>query len=455
MKKILAKLKNIILFISLCFFFFSYWLNYNFGRITIDQLNSVLSLEFSDVSSDTKFGFIKWVIILPVIIFSMLHAGHYFKKKWTYSDLLSSSLLFALLIVFSLKVNTDFFLMRSTTIAEQKNNFFADYKNPLIPEQKINTKSKNIIWIFVESLEKDYQDEAILNHLQKSTAFMSDLDVSPLINKFTIGGVLSAKCGAPLFLKSFFHQNSMSKSAFSNATCFDDVLRLKGYDSYFLVGHEAEFSGLEDYYLRHANVHVLDKKYFVKANIKKNSTFDTYPDEVLFMKALQILKSQELKKPYVFNLLTLDNHAPNGYPSDYCKKNYGEYIADIIKCNSDLLARFVDDLKTNGVLDDTVLVIMGDHPFMGDFPELPDDRKIFAKIYSPITSKKIVNSHPSPFDFFPAVLSAAGIETNSDQYGFGYSFYDVKKYPKPEWKVMLNLLAYQRPTNDYFKLHYK
>jgi len=137
MKKILAKLKNIILFISLCFFFFSYWLNYNFGRITIDQLNSVLSLEFSDVSSDTKFGFIKWVIILPVVIFSMLHAGHYFKKKWTYSDLLSSSLLFALLIVFSLKVNTDFFLMRSTTIAEQKNNFFADYKNPLIPEQKM------------------------------------------------------------------------------------------------------------------------------------------------------------------------------------------------------------------------------------------------------------------------------------------------------------------------------
>ena len=154
-----TKLRNIVLFISLCFFFFSYWLYYNFGRITIDQLNSVLSLEFSDVSSDTKFGFIKWVIVLPISILLIFQSGNYFKKKWVYSGLLSSVILFSLLIVFSLKVNTDLFLTRSTTIASQKNNFFTNYKNPAIPQKNVEATPKNIIWIFVESLEKATKTE--------------------------------------------------------------------------------------------------------------------------------------------------------------------------------------------------------------------------------------------------------------------------------------------------------
>ena len=455
MNKMLVKLKNLSLLLVICIFFFSFWLYYNFGKVTFEQLNSVLSLQFSSINSDIQFAFIKWVIILPLSIALVLWGGEFSQRKWPYGLLISRVLLVIGAVLFSLKVNTDFFSIQKIVQNEQKNNIFSAYKIPVLALTQNPKPTKNIIWIFVESLEKGYKNELMLSHLEKSTSFMSPMEVSPLINKYTIGAVMSAKCGAPLYLKSFINQNALSHSAFSNAICYDDVLRVNGYDSYFLVGHDATFSGLEDYYKQHANAHILDKKYFEHIKLAKNSSFDSYPDESLFANALEILKSKDLKKPYSLNILTLDNHAPTGFPSDYCKKKYGEYIADVINCNSDLLAQFVDDLKASGILDDTVLVIMGDHPFMGEFAELPDERKIFAKIYTPIKSKSIVNTRPSPFDFFPSVLSAAGFELPVTQYGFGYSFYDVETYPMIDWKSKLSQLSYQTPTESYFKLHYK
>src|SRR5450830_326869 len=217
MTKILANLRKISLFLSICFFFFSYWLYFNFGKVTLDQLNSVLNFQFWSISSDTRFGFIKWVLILPSGIATLLWGGEFFKTKWAYSGLISGILLLCGIFLFSLKVNTDFFSPKATIQDRQKSNFFSAYKTPPLTTNTNGKSPSNVIWIFVESLEKDYQDERILDRLHKATAFMNQLEVSPLINKFTIGGVLSAKCGAPLFLKSFLNQNSLSSSGFSNA----------------------------------------------------------------------------------------------------------------------------------------------------------------------------------------------------------------------------------------------
>jgi len=447
-------LKNSLLFVALFLFFLSFWLYKNFGIISPKQLNVVLRLQILSISNDVIISFIKWSILLPAIILSILNLAEYFcKKKQLIAALLCWLILPIFAIAFSMKVNFYEITKYPNKVVSTNDNIFEAYRKPkLLRHNKLN-RHLNVIWIFVESLERGYGSNKILAKLEDATQFMTPLKITPLINKYTIGGILSAKCGAPIYLPSFLNQNSLTSSAFNNAICYDDILRASNYDAFFLVGHDAKFSGLGDYYSKHASAKILDQVYFETLQTPKDNSYGTYSDEVLFQHALQILKSKELKKPYSMNILTLDNHAPNGYPSDYCKKNYGEYIADVIQCNSDLLAKFIIELKQTGVLKDTVLVIMGDHPFMSTFHELPPNRDIFAKIYTPLPGVTVKNTEPSPFDFFPSVLSAAAFHVPREQLGFGYSFFDFPGYPIKDWKQNLSKFESQDPTEAYLKLH--
>lgn len=420
-----------------------------FGKVSLSQTMTLLALDLGADTTPTDLtrSYIEWAILIPVMVTATICFSIYLKDRGKmYASLAVLCALIPGIVAFSLKVNFNYF-DRMSFPTPSGGNIFDQYRSPSIPGPP-QGKSLNVIWIFVESLEKDYKDEAIDGEIEKATDFMTPLNVSPLLNRYTVGGVMSAKCGAPIYfthvLVLHFHY-----AGFNNATCFDDVLRHYGYDAYFVVGHDASLSGFRGYYEKHAAAKIYDQRYLESRNIAKDSDFSTYPDEKVFATALDILNSTTLKKPYSLNILTLDNHAPSGYPSRACKNQYGTDIANVIRCDNHSLAEFIQRIRKLGILQDTVLVVMGDHPYMGAFGQLPEDPNIFAKIYTPIDGKKVLNNNPSPFDLFPSVLSAMGFGVQKQQYGYGYSLYDVSSYPASAWKNRLDSFASSEPTERY------
>jgi len=395
--------------------------------------------------------YIRWAIVVPAIITATICISDYLAYRGKrFSSLAALCVLIPCIIVFSLRVNFTYFNQELPS-TPGGGNIYDQYRSPSIPNP-LQGRPLNVIWVFVESLEKNYTDESINRELEHITGFMTPLNVSPLLNRYTVGGVMSAKCGAPVYFTAALVLH-FSYAGFNNATCFDDVLRHYGYDSYFVVGHDASLSGFRKYYEKHAAAKIYDKGYLESKNIPKDSDYPTYPDEKVFETALGIIKSSTLKEPYSLNILTYDNHAPSGYPSRECKSQYGTDIANVIRCDNHSLAKFIDEICQSGILRNTVLVVMGDHPYMGTFDQLPDHPNIFAKIYTPINGMKVLNNDPTPFDFFPSVLSAMGFDVLKQQYGYGYSFYDVSTYPVSEWKNWLDSFATSKPTEHYKALH--
>lgn len=446
-------LKALLIFGLSNILFTSFWMLHTFSRVSLSQTATLLALDLgaADVPGNVARSYFFWALIIPAAITACVCVSGYCETRG--KKLASLAVLCILLpaaLAFSLKVNFDFF-GQDSRLAPVADNIYDHYRPPILPASP-KGKPLNVIWIFVESLEKQYEDPAMNAELDQATSFMTPLTVSPLLNLFTVGGVMSAKCGAPIYftptLVLSFHD-----AGFNNATCFDDVLRKNGYSSYFVVGHDASLSGFRNYYEKHASAQIEDAKYMDALHFAKGGPYDTYSDEKVFETALGVLQSQGLKQPFSLNILTLDNHAPDGFPSDTCKSRYGSDMDAVIRCDNHSLAQFIQEIKQMDILQNTVLVVMGDHPFAGTFDQLSTARNIFTKIYTPLPDKKVLNVHPSPFDFFPSVLSAMGFGVGQQRYAFGYSFYDVAAYPLRDWKGRLASFPSASPTAAYKALN--
>jgi phosphoglycerol transferase len=431
----------------------SFWMIHTFGPVPLWQAEMLISADLIAGAVPVVLNklFVGSVIVVPVVVTLVLVVARSLEERGKqFLSLATLSLVSVIAIIFILEFNFLLFDDARHETHTFASNIFDKYSAP--PQSlRPPTKKINLIWIFVESLEDQYQDAAINRELEQATEFMTPLNVSPLISRYTIGGVISAKCGTPLVFNPWLVLRTRDVFM-SHADCIDDLLRTSGYESYFVVGHDAKLSGLRRYYTRHASSRIYDQEYFKSHGTPKDNDYPTYSDAQVFEEAWRILKSQDLKLPFALNILTLDNHAPGGFPSRACIASYGTSIPDVIRCNNHFLAAFIVRLRREGILKDTVLVVTGDHPFMGTFDQTSYPRGIFARIYTPVDRRKVVNDHPTPFDLFPSVLSAMDFDIGARQYGYGYSIYELPTYPEKDWKLRLEGFASQPVTKAYKSL---
>ena len=113
---------------------------------------------------------------------------------------------------------------------------------------------------------------------------------------------------------------------------------------------------------------------------------------------------------------------------DHCrKKGHSAAIDDIFDCVTRQIEAFGRLLKSNGVLEDTVLVISGDHPFMG-----PKKLKIslsgrgdekqkstdYFAVHLP-DGRQLYISYMNHFSMCPTALSTLGVQVTDGAAGLG------------------------------------
>lgn len=329
-----------------------------------------------------------------------------------------------------------------TTIYEDR---YVDPANVSItaPAQK-----KNLIYIYLESMETSYASTEVGGH-QPEYNYMPNLTElaqenlsfsnSELLGGFhtskgatwTMGSIFATTSGLPFAFP--VGANSMSRHAefASGCTTMGDILAENGYRNVFLCGSDASFGGRRLYYQQHGNYDIYDlftarEEGYIPEDYK---VWWGYEDEILYRIAKDKLTAlAQSDQPFNFTMLTADTHHVDGYVCSLCRNDYESITGNIVSCADRQIAEFLQWCKEQDFYEDSIIVVIGDHPRMDN--RLVDwldyyDRTVyncFLNCDAPAPDR-VVNREFTTVDLFPTVMSALGFEFEGDQLGFGVDLF--------------------------------
>ncbi|WP_053354120.1 LTA synthase family protein [Leucobacter musarum] len=303
---------------------------------------------------------------------------------------------------------------------------------------------RNLIVIYLESMENTFSDDDLfekdmLAPVEDVTRGWQTIDDYRQYEGggWTMSGILSTQCGVPLRSASstadISELNEMDsadgKAApyLAGATCLGDVLADQGYRNVYLGGADASFAGKGAFLSTHGYDEIDDLNVW-KAEGETEVRGDWgLSDRRLFAQAKD--KVDELHagdQPFNLTMLSLDTHeGPRLY--DYCTRDTDAVMTSITYCSMQQVAGFVEYLDQQGYLDDTAVVLMGDHQKMiaegGSFwDELKDldHRTIFNRIWSP-DGLRVARDDLDQMSMYPTLLELTGLEVQDHRAGIGVS----------------------------------
>ena len=301
-----------------------------------------------------------------------------------------------------------------------------------VPKKKlVAAPGKNLVWIYMESLERIYWDPKVfpgltpnLDRLRKQGLDFSGLETFSGAN-YTMAGLFSSQCGVPLFTSAFAGLDTVAGNNTDVTTfhpkiaCFGDALHKAGYTQVYMGGAPIVFSNKGLFFRLHGYDEALGlRELEAEAGGKLPESGWGLDDSVLFKLALARYQKLEASgKPFNLTLLTLDTHPPDGRPSPDCPKYAANNnsMLQAVHCTDYLLGKFIDALSKQPDWKNTVVVVMSDHLMMRN-----DAEPLFPEAYHRQPSLLVLNlgtgDRPARMyhmDIAPTVLDLMGVRTNA------------------------------------------
>jgi phosphoglycerol transferase len=255
---------------------------------------------------------------------------------------------------------------------------------------------------------------------------------------WTMAGLVGTQCGIPLKGIGSAAGNDLGgglNTYLGGSTCVGDVLNEHGYKNVFLGGANASFAAKDTFLSTHGYSEQKDlADWRAAGEPEKNFRSDWgLSDQRLMAYAKEEIdalhaEAERTGQPFNLSMLTLDTHKRE-YVFDYCTVDTQEEVTSVFYCSMTQVAGFVEHMKEKGYLDDTAVVIMGDHlKFLGAgdaFHEQLGDhpnRTIFNRIWIPGGDKDIkLRSGMDQLNMYPTMIEAAGLTLKDHEAGLGVS----------------------------------
>lgn len=350
------------------------------------------------------------------------------------------------------------------------------------PEEfTIATTQQNLVLIYVEGLEETHgllesqntSAESLIEPLLQAT---STYDQPPGFEQaegagWTIAAIVASQCAVPYRPVSWIDFSAggsridgnrlgqESERFLPGISCLGDVLQKSGYQNVFLGGARKAFAGKGKFFAEHGYQTVLGWEEW-EAIGEEGSSWGLHDDR-LFSYARDTWRSLEAgNTPYNLTLLTLDTHHPSGHPSESCTERTPELKLDLergFRCVSEEIAAFLDYGNESGFLDDTVVVVTGDHLAMAgqlsDQLDQQGNRNIFVRFSpNPETAREMKRTM-FHFDLLPSILDRLGAPLPDGRAGIGLSVYR-DEHPShfaehPDFESLLN--RFDQIYEDFWK----
>ena len=293
---------------------------------------------------------------------------------------------------------------------------------------------KNLVLIYVEGLETTYGDSELFGKdlLQGLRALggttFNQYTPAPG-TAWTMGGLVGTQCGIPLKVMSLFDWSKASEGLTTflpNAVCLGDVLKGFGYRNVFLGGARLRFAGKEQFLASHGYQERYGRSDWFRlgAGIGDMNDWGLYDDELFARAKVKLRELHQRGGRFNLTLLTLDTHHAFGFYSRRCKNEGVTDFEGIVDCTARQVAEFVQSAEQEGLLDNTRVVILGDHlakpnPAYAKLQRAPQ-RTIF-NAFIPASAAMKATDKILPFDVYPTILEFVGIDVVGGRLGLGYS----------------------------------
>ena len=460
----LNKKNLLILFFSYFLIFFGLWIINTFGNhVNYVEIIYSIYVNFSgikDTPIEYKLSFYLYTIILPIlfsaltfILIGKLKNNKTLKKNKLFIFFHSKRFFqififsYGIILVYTISVFISFFNFYDYVSGYIKYNQYPHlYSNPSNIKFLNPKDQKNLILFYFESLEydidlignsSDLNPINDINNLKGNNIF--NFKEAPTTS-FSIAGVVASQCSLPFYPIISTNLKNLDQN---NLTCLSDILADKNYKQIFYITVDKDFHNFGQYKEAH-NYIVHDKKIIIKdfpdvdPDGWGNGVFD---DTMLKHAKREIIKTYKEGKKFNFTIINTDTHPPYKI-SPRCKipeiDNRDSLVHKAYKCSSMFVKKFFDDLEKEGVLEDTVVVIMGDHLAHKDLDtKTRNQRNIYFKLN---TSNKFNRNKMNHFDVAPTILDELGfLPKEQNKFGFGVSLFNENTnfdYDKHYKKVM-------------------
>lgn len=431
MKKVLKccadAVSSALLFIGVLAFLALIYTNHIWGNVYFEQMIIAIMNDYGTIGSHIVGRYILFVFV-PACLVTLLCV-------WKINSNLKLIIISIVLLSYS---------FRSIKIVEYWRNqsvyselYEAEYINPKKIEFIFPSKKRNLIVLYLESMEEDYADSSLVgeNLLPNLSGYMKENMYFPNfvqmpMQDFTMAAIVSSMCGVPYRVPKGVNTYKI-KNFLPHLKCFPQILEENGYENYVLKSTDLNFSQARKFYTLHGFKHLKDRLDIEKEIdlTEHQGTSWGYNDRTYYNLAkAELTKIAAENNPFMFVMVTLDTHGPDIYLDKQCNKRFDDK-RDIILCADEMAAEFLDWLKKQDFYADTTVVVIGDHTETGKNNLYPSrkKRKIVNFILNP-ASDALKKEHNlwSTIDLAPTILNALGIKFDSDGFGLGRSLLQDK-----------------------------
>ncbi len=224
------------------------------------------------------------------------------------------------------------------------------------------------------------------------------------------------------------------------------LLKKNGYSTVTLHTNSVTFWNRKELYSALGFDSFYDKEYF---GTDRSIAFGS-DDDILYDKSMKILTKQ--KKPFYAQVVSMSSHSPFRVPASYRSLELpeiyqgnvaGDYVTAVHYADA-ALGRFIEDLKKNGLWDESVIAIYGDHS--GITTDMVKEKQEIALkdllgrpydqidaigvpfiIHGPDVKKGVYKAVGGHLDIMPTVLGLLDVPT--DYRMFGYDLFHNVEHP--------------------------
>lgn len=310
-------------------------------------------------------------------------------------------------------------------------------------------KKRNLIYIYLESMETTFTDKAhggafereVIPELRELALDGGEcfegshekLNGGHVITgaTYTMSGIVAQTAGIPIAGGKTNAATSYADTFYPGIRSLGDILKDEGYNQAFMCGSPVKFGSREVYLRTHGCGDFFDYD-FAAANgyiPKGYKVWWGFEDKKLFDFAkTKVRDMASSDKPFALTILTADTHFEDGYVCDLCGKDFDTQYSNVMACSSKQVSEFVKWLKEQDFYEDTTIILSGDHITMdadycnGVAPAY--ERKTYTNIINPAV-KPANDRHReyTTFDMFPTTLAAMGATIDGNRLGLGTNLF--------------------------------
>lgn len=461
-------LLSVFVFIGALAIFSSLWYSSVYGNLGFAAVLYTLTSGFGGTASSLVKN---WMLrgLLPSIALTVVETLLviiFINKKKIYRAL---SVTFAILLSFSL-----FFMAAIETGFDswainkmQKTNIYEkEYVSPDSVKISFPKEKRNLIYIFMESMETSYFSESegggekenvipeLYNLASQNINFSQNNSVGGGRDitgaKWTVGAMIAQTSGIPLSRggDAPYHPKGFLKGAKG----LTEVLKENGYYQALMVGSDSTYGGRKQLYETHGADKVYDIYTAYEDNIVPKGYWqwwgmeDKYLYEYAKKELTEISKNDE---PFALTMLTVDTHHVNGFICSECPNKHSSQYSNVLSCASNQLNSFIEWVKQQDFYENTTIVITGDHLTMDNQYIINNvnknyTRRLYNCFINSLRTENTKNRDFVSFDMLPTTLSAIGAEIEGQRLGFGTNLFSGEK-------TLTEKYGYEKLSNELEK----